>query len=429
MASTKSFIFVFLFICLSLTVKAQSSSQLKKQREALSREIELLNKSLKNTSKDRSLSLKQVNALNAQINLRAKKISTINNEISLIEREINKNTSIVRSLQSQLTKLKKDYATMVKFAFRNHSGYNKLMFIFASDDFNQAYKRLKYLQQFSESRKKQANEIEYTQKEINKKLAELDANKTEKSSLLSDQQSEKKTLDDQKLVKSKALNDLTRKEANYKQELTKKQQEDARLARAIQAAIRREIEAARKAAEAEAAKKAAEEAKKSEAAGTPVKPPAPTERKSDREALLSTPEAAKLAAEFNGNRGKLPWPVASGTVTQGFGQYTYGAGVKVNSNGVNIRTSPGATARAVFDGIVSSIIQIQNQYTVLVKHGNYFTVYQNLKSVTVSKNQKVSTKQTLGTVAVDPSEGTSDLHFEIWQSSTPINPTPWLAGN
>jgi murein hydrolase activator len=425
MIRIKTIFCIVVLSCLALSGWAQSSAQLKKQREALTREIELLNNTLRSTSKDKSLSLKQVNALNAQINLRVKKINTINTEMALIEKQINKNTSTIRSLQAELAKLKKGYASMVQFAFRNQSAYNKLMFLFASNDFNQAYKRLKYLQQFSDSRKKQAQEIEDTQKSIEQKIAELAANRKEKVVLLTDQEKEKKTLDGQKTVKSRALNDLTKKEKQYKQELNKKQQEDARLARAIQTAIRREIEEARRKAEEEARRLAAEEAKKNPNAKAPEK----TARTTDKEALLSTPEAAKLAADFTGNRGRLPWPVASGSITQGYGQYTYGKGVKVSSNGLTIRTAAGAAVRAVFDGVVSTVFQMQNQYAVIVRHGNYFTVYQNLKSVSVSKNQKVTVKQTIGTVAVDPTEGTSDLHFEIWQGTSPINPSSWLAGN
>lgn len=425
MIRIKTIFCIVVLSCLALSGWAQSSAQLKKQREALTREIELLNNTLRSTSKDKSLSLKQVNALNAQINLRVKKINTINTEMALIEKQINKNTNTIRSLQAELAKLKKGYASMVQFAFRNQSAYNKLMFLFASNDFNQAYKRLKYLQQFSDSRKKQAQEIEDTQKSIEQKIAELAANKKEKVVLLTDQEKEKKTLDGQKSVKSRALNDLTKKEKQYKQELNKKQQEDARLARAIQTAIRREIEEARRKAEEEARRLAAEEAKKNPNAKAPEK----TARTTDKEALLSTPEAAKLAADFTGNRGRLPWPVASGSITQGYGQYTYGKGVKVSSNGLTIRTAAGAAVRAVFDGVVSTVFQMQNQYAVIVRHGNYFTVYQNLKSVSVSKNQKVTVKQTIGTVAVDPTEGTSDLHFEIWQGTSPINPSSWLAGN
>ncbi|WP_051292713.1 murein hydrolase activator EnvC family protein [Olivibacter sitiensis] len=405
-------------------VSAQSSAELQKRREALTREIELLNKSLKTTSSDKSLSLKQVNALNAQIRLRQQKINTINSQINLINNQINKNSKTIKELQDQLVQLKKDYASMVQFAYRNSNAYNKLMFVFASQDFNQAYKRLKYLQQFSESRKKQAEEIEKTQKDLQQKLAELHNNKKEQAALLTDQEKEKLDLDKQKGVKSKALNDLSQKEKQYKQELSKKQQEDARLARAIQAAIKREIDAERKREEARrlaAAKSSGEKPSASEAASA--------RKMSDSEALLANPESAKLAADFVSNKGKLPWPVAQSSILQGFGQYTYGANVKVNSDGIKLRTPAGASVRAVFDGVVFTVVQIQNRYAVAIKHGNYISVYNNLKSVSVTKNQKVATKEAIGTVAIDAVEGTSDLEFQILQNATPINPSPWLARN
>src|SRR5690606_30936759 len=178
---------VIIVVSSAATGMAQSSAELKKQREKLNREIQLLNKELQHTSSDRQLSLKQVNALTSQVRLRQRKISTINSEISLINNAMYRNTKEIRELQEQLAKLKKDYANMVLFAFRNQNAYNKLMFIFASDDFNQAYKRVKYLQQFSDSRKRQAKEIEATQQEIQKQQALLEANKAEKSTLLSDQ--------------------------------------------------------------------------------------------------------------------------------------------------------------------------------------------------------------------------------------------------
>src|SRR5690606_10915100 len=148
------------------------SAELKKQRERLNREINLLNQSLQKTSTNKTLTLKQVNALNTQISLRERKISTISSEIRLIERQIQENTQEIQKLEDQLEKLKKDYASMVRFAFRNKNGYNKMMFIFASEDFNQAFKRIKYLQQFSESRKNQAKDIEETQVTIKNKISE-----------------------------------------------------------------------------------------------------------------------------------------------------------------------------------------------------------------------------------------------------------------
>ena len=237
----------FLFIaiiCLGSTVYGQSSSELKRRKDALTREIASLNSSLNQTSTNKSLSLKQIRALNAQIRLREEKISTINSEVRLLDNQISDNTSTVRSLQSQLDKLKKEYAGMVLFAFRNQSSYSKLMFIFAAQNFNQAYKRLKYLQQFSEYRKKQAMYIEGTSKDLNVKISELDRNKREKSHLLDDQQKERKTLGVQKNSKSRVLTGLSNQERKLKQELSKKQRESATLNRAIQNAINREIEEA-----------------------------------------------------------------------------------------------------------------------------------------------------------------------------------------
>lgn len=421
---------------------AQSSIDLKKQRQRLSNEIELLNKSLQKTSSNKNLTVKQVNALLAQIKLREEKISTISSEMTLIDREINKNTREIKKLESELTELKKNYANMIQFAYRNKSGYNKLMFLFAAHDFNQAFKRVKYLQQFSESRKVQAKEIEQTQSELKKIAAELARNKKEKSSLIQAQEGEKKTLSTQKSEKDKVVRNFTSQEKEFKQEITKKKQEADRLARAIQAAIRKEIEeenrrieAARKAAAAAAAAKAKAEAEKAKAEGRPVvAPPKAAEAKKDSKTasniLSATPEAAKLSSDFTSNRGRLPWPVENGIVTQGFGQHTYGRNVTVNNDGLNIRTNDGQVVRAIFDGVVSSVVQMQGSgYAVIIRHGKYFSVYSNLQSVSVKRLQTVTVKQAIGIAGKDPIEGVSEMHFEIWEGTSPLNPTPWLARN
>jgi septal ring factor EnvC (AmiA/AmiB activator) len=288
MKHLKCILFLVLFISVS-GVLAQSSSELRRRKEALTREIESLNKSLNQTANNKNLSLKEIRALNAQIRLREKKINIINTEVKLLDNQISDNTNTVRSLQSQLLKLKKEYAAMVLFAFRNQSSYSKLMFIFASNNFNQAYKRLKYLQQFSEYRQKQAQYIEGTQKELNLKITELDRNKKEKSEILTDQQKEKRTLGIQKNSKSKVLNSLTSQEKRLKQELTQKQRESSILNRAIQNAINKEIEEARKRAEAEA-RAAAAKAKSENKDAPDYKPVA-----SGSSILAATPESAKLS--------------------------------------------------------------------------------------------------------------------------------------
>lgn len=414
-------IFFLVIFCFSAETFGQSSSELKRRKEALTREIESLNRSLNQTSSNKNLSLKEIRALNAQIRLREKKIGVINSEVKLLDNQISDNTNTVRSLQSQLNKLKKEYAAMVLFAFRNQSSYSKLMFIFAAQNFNQAYKRLKYLQQFSEYRKKQAKYIEGTQKELNTRIGELDRNKREKSNLLTDQQKEKQTLGKQKSSKSRVLSGLTNQEKKLKKELTQKQRESATLNRAIQNAINREIEEARKRAEAEA-RAAAAKAKAENKDAPDVKPVS-----KGSSILAATPESAKLSSDFLGSRGSLPWPVTNGMVIEDFGNHTFGQNVTTENNGVDIKTAPGSQVRAVFSGEVAAVQNISGSYAVLIRHGEYFTVYSNLRTVSVSKGQKVTLKQNIGTVITDPVDGTTEVHFEVRKGAAPMNPAGWLA--
>ncbi|MFM6976662.1 MAG: murein hydrolase activator EnvC family protein [Sphingobacteriaceae bacterium] len=410
-----NYILFFFFLTLTLNAFGQSSADLKRRKEALTREIEELNRTLNKTSSSKSLSLKQIRALNTKIRLREQKIKTINSEISLLDNQISENTRTVNSLQAQLNALKKEYAGMVRFAFRNQSAYSKLMFIFAADNFNQAYKRLKYLQQFTEYRKKQARYIQNTQKDLNIQIVKLDKNKQEKTYLLKDEQKEKLTLGKEKKNQTQVLTGLTKKEKQLKQELSKKQKESIQLNRALQAAIAREIEAERR--------KATDEANKTETrTGVIAKPIA-----KGSSILAATPEAAKLSADFLDNRGRLPWPVANGNITEGFGRHSYGANVTLENNGVDISTSPGASVRAVFSGEVRKVFNVGSTYVVMIRHGEYFTAYSNLKSVNVSAGQKVNLKQTIGTVATDPTDDSTEVHFELWKGASPLNPSSWLA--
>lgn len=411
----------FVFLGISGQVLGQSSSELKRRKEALTREIESLNRSLKQTSSSKRLSLKQIKALNTQIRLREEKINTINSEVRLLDNQISENNNTVRSLQSQLNQLKKEYSGMILFAFRNQSAYSKLMFIFAAADFNQAYKRLKYLQQFSTYRKKQAQYIQGTQKDLHIKIVELDHNKMEKTHLLNDQEKEKKTLGNEKNSQSKVLSGLSRQEKQLKQELSQKQRESARLNRAIQNAINREIEEARRRAEEEARAAAAKAKAENKEA------PAAKAISKGSSILSATPEGARLSSDFLSNRGRLPWPVASGIITENFGIHRYGQNVTTENNGIDIKTAANSSVRAVFSGEVAAVQNFAGSFAVLIRHGEYFTVYSNLRSVNVSRGQKVSVKQTIGTVLTDPTDDTTEVHFEVRKGAVPLNPSGWLA--
>lgn len=419
----KKILFSFLFVC-SIGVGgvfAQSSAELKKQRERIDAEIAELMKIVRAKTQEKLLSQKEVNALSRQLSLREDKIKTISSELRLINNNIQKNTKAVNSLKAELEKMRKDYEKMILFAFRNKNGYNKLMFIFASKDFNQAFKRVKYLQQFNDARKIKAAEIEETKKEIELKIAQLERDREMQHKLLKEQEAEKAIIAKDRSAHAKELSQLKKEETNYRGQLSKKQQEKKRIDAMIQAAIRREIEAQRRLAE-EARRKAAEaEAKRTGKTVEEVEKSTP--RKSDSEVLRSTPEAAKLSADFKSNRGRLPWPVSQGNVVRNFGFETVERNVRIDNSDVAIRTSDNAPVKAVFEG---DVVQVIGSF-VVIKHGEYFTSYSNLKAVSVRRGQKVGRGQQIGTAGEDPDAGYSIVNFGVFQGQTAMNPVSWLA--
>ena len=418
----KKIVLLLFFVVFAIQSYAQSSAELKRRRDKITNELDKLNDEYDRISRDKRTSLKQLSLLKAQIDLREEKIKTANSEIRLLDHQISDNSNNVRSLQSQLDQLKKEYAAMVLFAFRNQSSYNKLMFIFAADNFNQAYKRLKYMQQFGDYRQRQANYIQGTQKELHVKIVELDHNKQEKHSILLDQEKEKEKLGKQKENEAQVVNTLSQQEKRTKKEMAQQNRLLSQIKRAIGASIRREIEEARR-KEAEAARVAAAKAK---AENKPTAVAKPASR--GTEVLTATPESAKLSSDFLGNRGRLPWPVVNGAIVGKFG-LTYIQGIKTDNPGIDIKTSQGASVRAVFSGEVSTVENVDGTYLIVIKHGEYFTAYMNLRSTSVSKGQKVSLKQAIGSAGVDPETGDPQVHFELWKGFTPQNPQSWIANN
>jgi septal ring factor EnvC (AmiA/AmiB activator) len=432
------FLKIFLFFILVFTAlcahaqPASSSSELKKRRDKLTEELQQLNQQYQETSNNKKASLAQLKLLKAQIDLREDKISNINSEIRGLDNQISESTNSVHSLQSQLTLLKKEYAAMILFAYRNQSAYNKLMFIFAAQDFNQSYKRLKYLQQIGGYRERQAAYIQGTEKDLHIKINQLDETKKEKDDLLKDQEKEKQTLGEEKNTQVKVVSDLSKQIGSLKQQQNEVQHKIALTNRFIAEAVHREIEEARREAEEAARLAAAKEAAKAKAENREVavsKRPVISNRSTTSEVLNATPEAAKLSSDFLGNRGRLPWPVANGIIIQGFGTYYSPEGIKSESTGVDIKSNSGANVRAVFDGVVSNVHDIEGTYLIIVRHGEYLTVYSNLKSVNVAKGDKVSTKQAIGTVATDPTTGITEVHFDLYKGVTPVDPKYWLVPN
>lgn len=409
-------------VCLCANAFAQSSKELKRKKEALQREIELAQKNLNKAATGKKLTLGQINAIKAQIRLRQDKISTINSEMKNLDHQIHENTNKVQNLKGRLADLKKEYAGMIRFAQRNRNSYDKMMFIFAANDFNQAYKRIKYLQQFGQYRKKQAAYIQGTEKQLSNQIVVLDKNLKSKGSLLKEEENEKTKLDKNRSEQTVVLNKLSKQEKQFQQDIKKKRQQQAAVDRQIQAAIAREIAAARKKAEEEARERERIAAAKAKAENKPA--PTAAKPKTANEALRSTPEAAKLSDAFEANRGSLPSPVATGYITGRFGAYKVDQATAMR-NGVVFQTSEGAAVRAVFNGTVSTVFQQYGRYYVMIIHGEYFTVYEGLQSVSVSKGDKVSTKQTIG--AAGTADGVPELGFQIHRGAVAQNPESWLA--
>lgn len=405
---------IILFIGVGFAIaQNQSKDDLQSKKRQLIKEIEQTNRILRETQKNKKATLTQLNALVKQIQVRERLINTISSEIRMLEGQIGKTNSEIDQLRDELAQLKLEYAAMIKFAYRNQSSYNKLMFVFAATNFNQAYKRLKYLQQFSEYRQKQARYIEQAQSKLEDKMLELEDDKKDKSVLLVDEQQEKVILGKEKNQQETIAKQLTVKESTLKKQISAKQAQTKKLDRQIEDIIRKEIEAARKKAEADA-----------KAKGTKM----PTGDKTSSSNLALTPEAQKLSNNFTSNKGRLPWPVEKGTIVEFFGTHEHPQlkGVKVSNNGVDIKTNKGASVRAVFTGRVSGVIQIVGGlYAVLINHGEYTTVYSNLSSVSVKMGQEVTTKQNIGTVATD--EELSSMELQVWKGISKLNPVDWLA--
>ena len=418
---------VLLFVGITFTVKAQSSTELKRQRDVLTQQLEQLNHEYQTTANSKKTTLKQLRILKEKINLREEEINNINSQVRNLDNQISESNSTVHNLQSQLDQLKKEYAAMVLFTYHNQSAYNKLMFIFAAKDFNQAYKRLKYLQQIGSYRERQAHYIQDTQTELHVKIDDLDKSKKEKKDLLVDQEKEKATLGKEKNSQAEVVANLSQHEKQLRRQQEEVQRKIIKTNREIQAAIRRDIEEERRKAEAKAAAARANGSagnKENAFVKTRI-----TKKSSDSEILNATPEAAKLSNDFLENRGRLPWPVANGRVKQGFGIYYDSENIKNESDGWDIKTDIGASVRAVFQGEVFKTASISGTYLVVIKHGEYYTAYSNLKSYNVQIGQKVATKQVIGTVATDTPTGEAILTFSLYKGITPVNPKIWLAPN
>ncbi len=407
---------LFLVSSFQFPVSAQTKKELEKKQQLIHKDIEYTNKLLSQTRKSKTASLGQLITLNKKISYRTELIGTIHSEINSVDGQINYTNHQMDSILSRMEELKKYYGDLLYFAYKNQGAFSKLSFIFSATDFNQAYQRLKYLQQLSAYRLHQCDLIKELEDSLSGKKGELTGVKKDKTKLLTVQQKEKQNLDNEKKDQVAMVNDLSSKEKKLKNDLKDKQKLEAKLNRLIEDAIHKEIEAAQLAAR-----------KKATSTLTASATTRNTKVESTPYILSATPEAMKLSSDFENNRGRLPWPVEQGFISSSYGRHAHPVwkDVVVNNSGVDINSSRGAKVRSVFEGKVTKIIVIMNKYAVIVQHGEYFTVYSNLQDVSVRSGDLISTKQVIGTVQTDD-DGKSEVHLEIWKGSNKMDPEGWI---
>ena len=394
-------IFALLFLLSVDSIAQTSISTLKKRKEQNAKDIAYTNTLLKNTLKNKNVSLGQLNLLNQRIKARQALIKSIENEISYMGSQINKTSKEVSSLEKELIKLKEQYAKVILYAYKQKNSYEKLMFLLSSKDFNQAYKRYKYLQQFSEYSRKQGKTIALKKDDLEVKLKELNLAKKEKLVLLSDKTKENNSLAQEKSQQAAVVSKLKKKEKQLRKDLKKQQEYTKKLEKEIQKIIAR------------AAKLAAK-------------------KKTGTGKFGLTPEEKVLSASFDKNKGKLPWPTKTGFISEKFGEHRHAVlkHVNVRNDGVNITTDAKSECRSIFNGEVTHILSMPGlNNVVIIRHGEFFSVYSNLSSVIVKKGDSVTAKEKIGVVYTDQEQNQTVLKFQLWKGSTKLNPSLWLYRN
>ena len=441
--------------------RGKSKAQLERERLNNLRQIERTSQALDQTQAKKKVSLGQLHVISEKLTVKKQVIRGISTQLQGIETNVNQTVRQVVQTQATLAQLKAEYARLLYTASKTANGFNRLMFLFASESFNQFALRLRYIRQYTEERQRQAARIVGTQSRLHVQLSGLTRQQRRKSSLLNSQLNENRSLLSLKSKEDEMVQQLSQQEQGLRQELEERRQAVNRLDNLIAERVREEIvraaRAARLAARREAARAAERDARTAARTrrdnATPTRRDDPTatpesrsddptaapesdapetaaETAADRRAvrIALTPETALASSSFAGNRGHLPWPVGRGFISQRFGRHPHPVlrNVTVENRGVDIQTAAGEEVRSCFDGKVLTITNIAGMNTiVMIQHGDFFTVYAKLRSVSVQEGQRVRAREVIGTVATD-GEGTSEVQFQVWHNSSNLNPESWL---
>lgn len=379
---------ILMFFSINMICNAQSVNELEKQVNKLQSDIKTSQSLLKKTSKNKETTLKEVELLQAQIKKRDDLIKTYEQQLAILNKETRGYKNDVARLQNELDKNRQEYADLLVIHYRNRNNLNNLLFIFSSEDFNQAIRRMRYIQQFNDLLKHKMKEIDVTKTDIKKRIEKNEADKKRIEKLNAVQKKERDDLNKDRKVLNDKVAKLKKQEKSIKKEIEQKQKETKDLQARIKKIISEEV------------------------------------AKNRANATVDT----KLSANFEGNKGKLPWPVASGVVTKKYGNNPHltQSKVVVFNNGIDISTEQGANALCVFDGQVSTVFNTGSTNVVMVRHGLYFTLYANLDKVFVKTGDKVKTGEKLGLIHTGANDNITTLHFEVWNDKNNTNPEMWL---
>ncbi|MDA3819396.1 MAG: peptidoglycan DD-metalloendopeptidase family protein [Candidatus Delongbacteria bacterium] len=386
-------ILILLFIpCIQ--VQAQTQKELEQQKQQAQKQIKLTSKLLDETKQGRKKSYNNLLLINQQIESRNEVIQHLCDEIEILDGRIENNENMIQMLETDLKNLKENYAALVRYAYKTKNSTHRLLFIFSADDFNQAYKRLAYLKEIAKYRRKQATAIVKTKQDIVEQVERLNATREEKTELLAEIETEEEKLKREKEEQNVMLSDLKNRQSELQEKLNAHKKKAAQLQDEIEKLI-------------------AAEAKRNAGSGYTL-----------------TPEEKLISTEFGNNKGRLPWPVVSGVITSKFGKHAHSVikNVYINNNGVDIATTKGSSIRSIFDGEVRKVFKVPGyQNAVIIRHGSYLTTYTHLESLYVSEGDKVSSKQSIGTVYHNTDEDETIVHFEIWYGQKKLDPEQWLA--